>query len=321
MSVPKFSFCKLAVIREQSMQGSASRKTIPWLVILILFTLFFSFSTEGVISAQPVETLTVTFIDVGQGDSSLLSTSNGTDILIDAGPKSAGAAVLALLNAKGITELDVIVISHNHADHLGGLVAVLQSPITVGQVLYNGNLCTTQICQGVWAAMANRGLTPQAVDAGDSFSWGSVTSAMLNPQSPGTGDEDENEDSIVMHVAFYEVDLLYTGDIGFTTETLLLGRGVLVPVEVLKVAHHGSAGSTSTAFLSAVTPGVSVISVGAENAYDHPSEETLDRLAASGTDVHRTDLAGTISFRFNPDGAQIVPILIYLPLMTTGGDQ
>lgn len=300
------------------MQGSASRKTIPWLVILILFTLLFSFSTEGVISAQPVETLTVTFIDVGQGDSSLLSTSNGTDILIDAGPKSAGAAVLALLNAKGITELDVIVISHNHADHLGGLVDLLQSPIAVGAVLYNGNACTTLICQDVWAEMGTRGLTPQAVDAGDSFSWGSVTSAVLNPQSPGTGDE--NEDSIVMHVAFYEIDLLYTGDIGFATETLLLDGGVLPPVEVLKVAHHGSASSTSTAFLTAVTPGVSVISVGAENAYGHPSEETLARLNASGTAVHRTDQAGTISFRFNPDGAQIVPILIYLPLMTAGGD-
>ena len=91
-------------------------------------------------------------------------------------------------------------------------------------------------------------------------------------------------------------------------------------MEVLKVAHHGSAGSTSTDFLAAVTPGVSVISVGAENAYDHPSEETLSRLADSGTDVHRTDQAGTITFKFNPDGAQIVPLLIYLPLMTGGGD-
>lgn len=300
------------------MQGSASRKTIPWLVILVLFTFLFSFSTEGVISAQPVETLAVTFIDVGQGDSSLITTSGGVDILIDAGPKSAGIAVVSFLTDKGITELEVIVISHNHADHLGGLVAVLQSPIVVGQILYNGSTCTTLICQEVWAEMGKRGITPQPVRSGDAFTWGSVTSTVLNPQPVPTGDE--NEDSIVMQVVFYETDLLYTGDIGFSTETTLLDAGVLNPVEVLKVAHHGSAASTSTEFLSAVTPLNSVISVGANNSYGHPSEEMLDRLTAAGTALHRTDLDGTISFRFSPDGSEIVPVLIYLPVMMSGGE-
>lgn len=299
------------------MPGRTSRKTIPWFITLVLLTLIFSFSTEAVISAQPVETLEVTFIDVGQGDSSLLSTSSGTDILIDAGPKSAGAAVVSFLNAKGITELDVIVISHNHADHLGGLVALFQSPIAVGTVLHNGNACETLICQEVRLEMGKRGITPQAVDSGDSFTWGPVTSAILNPQSPPTGDE--NEDSVVMHVAFYEADVFYTGDIGFSTETILLNAGVLSPVEVLKVAHHGSAASTSTEFLTAVTPQVSVISVGAENSYGHPSDEALDRLDASGTAVHRTDLAGDISFILNSEGIIQEPILIYLPLMLSGG--
>jgi len=300
------------------MPGSISRRQTLRLVAFVLFALTFSLSPKGVISAQPAETLAVTFIDVGQGDSSLLRTSTGTDILIDAGPESAGETVLSFLNAKGITELDVIVISHNHADHLGGLVAVLQSPIAVGQILYNGNDCTSLICQEVWVEMGKRGIIPQVVDAGDAFTWGSVTSLVLNPQAAATGDE--NEDSVVLDLDFYETDLLYTGDIGFATETVLLDAVLLTPVELLKVAHHGSAGSTSTDFLAAVTPQISAISVGAENAYGHPSEETLTRLTASGAEVRRTDLEGNISFVFSEDGLALEPLLIYMPLMMAGGD-
>ena len=301
------------------MPGCGSRKFISWFITLILIILRYPFSAEGVISAQPTETLEVTFIDVGQGDSSLLRTSSGIDVLIDAGPESAGDGVLSFLNSKGVTELDVIVISHNHADHLGGLVAILQSPIDIGVVLFNGNTCTTLICQEVWVEIEKREITPQAAAAGDSFTWGSLTSAVLNPQSTGSGDE--NEDSIVLHVDFYEVDLLYTGDIGFATETALLDAAALTPVEVLKVAHHGSATSTSAEFLDAVVPQKAVISVGVENTYGHPSEETLTRLADSGAAVHRTDLVGTTSFRFSPDGAEIVTLLIYLPLMRHGSGQ
>jgi competence protein ComEC len=301
------------------MPGSASKKNIKRLFTLVCLTLIFSFSVEEVITAQSVETLEVTFIDVGQGDSALITTSSGVDILIDAGPKSAGETVVSLITAKGITELDVVVISHNHADHIGGLLALLQSPIFVEEILYNGAACTTLICQDVWTEMGFRGITPQAVRSGDSFNWGPVTSVVLNPQPDLTGDE--NEDSVVMQVDFYETNLLYTGDIGFSTETALLEAGMLNPVEVLKVAHHGSAASTSAEFLSAVTPLDSVISVGASNAYGHPSEETLGRLAAAGTAVYRTDLEGTFSFRFSPDGSQIVPILIYLPVMMAGGHE
>ena len=299
------------------MPGNPSKKHTAWFIILVLIV--FLFSTHEVTTAQPVETLVVTFIDVGQGDSSLLRTSSGTDILIDAGPESAGETVLSFLTAEGITELDVIVISHNHADHLGGLVEVLQSPITVGQILYNGNDCTTLICQDVWAEIGKRGMTPQAVDAGDSFTWGSVTTAVLNPQTTATGDE--NEDSIVMHVDFYEVDLLYTGDIGSAAETTLLDSGALIPIELLKVAHHGSDASTSSEFLTAVTPQVAVISVGAENAYGHPGEETLNRLVDLEIAVHRTDLEGTLTFTFLPEGFAPEPILIYFPLIRSKGEK
>ncbi len=279
---------------------------------MIAILLLFSLSIGQQISAQALDTLEVSFIDVGQGDSSLLSTANGWDILIDAGPESAGPAVLAFLNAKGITELDAIVISHNHADHLGGLVDLLQSPIVIGEVLYNGLACTTLICQDVWAEMGKRGITPQAVNAGDTFVWGPLDAAVLNPQAAPTGDE--NEDSVVLHLDFYETDLLYTGDIGFSTESILIDASVLNPVDLLKVAHHGSAYSTSSNFLAAVAPQDSVISVGAGNPYGHPSDETLSRLISSGTTLHRTDLVGDILFTYYSEAPTPNEISVFLPL-------
>ena len=129
-----------------------------------------------------------------------------------------------------------------------------------------------------------------------------------------------NGTSIVLAVSLGRQRILLTADLEDDHDADLLE---IIPDDghrwdLLKVAHHGSAYSTSEAFLSAVTPQHSVISVGAENAYDHPSEETLGRLDASGTAVHRTDLDGTITFRFSPDGSEIAPILIYLPVMMSG---
>jgi len=261
-------------------------------IIFLLTTIFFLCEFQEV-SAQSSEELLVTFIDVGQGDSSLLSTSSGFDILIDGGPSSAGQTVLSYLNAQGITNLEVIVISHLHADHIGGLIEVLQSGINVETIIYNGSSCATITCQDVWTEIGLRGITPIAVDAGDYFNWGSISTTILNPQPSPTGDE--NEDSVVMDVTFSDERLLYTGDIGFSTETLLMNQGVLAVTDILKVAHHGSAYSTSFDFLNITNPINAVISVG-ENSYGHPSPDTLIRLGNSGATTYRTDLVGNIIF-------------------------
>ena len=302
------------------MMGSRHQSQLKYITCLaaIFFYLVFSFIPgNDPVVAQPLDQLYVTFIDVGQGDSSLLRTSNGLNLLIDAGPTSAGQTVVSYLNAQGITSLDVIVISHNHEDHIGGLLAIFQSEIHAGLVLYNGNSCMTIICQNVWAAMADREIIPAAVLAGDSFVWDTIAVDILNPRPTPTGDE--NEDSIVMNVTFYDHHLLFTGDIGFSTETLLIGNGVLQTQDVLKVAHHGSAYSTSTAFLNVVMPENAVISVGASNSYGHPSSDTLNRLSASGARLYRTDFDGNVTFSFDstPQEETLVE-RIYLPLVYYG---
>ena len=210
----------------------------------------------------------VTFIDVGQGDSSLLSTSSGFDILLDGGPRHSGDEVLSYLTSSGVDDLEVVVISHQDADHIGGLIDVFQSTIEIDSVIYNGNACTTNTCQSLWGEVAKRGITPIVVDAGDTFNWGPITTTVLNPQITPTGDE--NEDSVVMELSFSDVGILYTGDIGDSTENILLNQGVLNPVDNLKVAHHGSKNSTSMDFFYTTTPENAVISVG-QNSYGHPA--------------------------------------------------
>lgn len=281
--------------------------------ITLLLTLVI-FPVIDPVKAQPYDVLHVTFIDVGQGDSALLRTDSGTTILIDAGPRSAGNTVVSFLDIEGITTLDVLVLSHNHEDHIGGVVDVLNAGIEIHLVLYNGNDCTTNICHTVWAGMSDRGIVPNAVRTGDTFTWGAITSEILNPQPIPTGNE--NEDSIVMTTVFYNHSLLFTGDIGFTTETRLINQTVLRKQDVLKVAHHGSAYSTSTAFLDLVKPNDAIISVGVNNAYGHPSSETLSRLADSGANIFRTDLDGNVTFAFiGVEQAQPVETQVYLPLI------
>ncbi len=259
--------------------------------------------------------LYVSYIDVGQGDSILFRVPDGTDILIDGGPVAAGPTVVAYLQQQGVDDIEIMMLSHADSDHVGGLIAVLQSSIPVEAVIYNGQHGTTTTYNALLLQMQARGLTPTPVHVGDAFNWGAMDVAVFNPQLPL--DDDTNENSVVARLSYGNNRFLFTGDIGISTEQDILALGTPITADVLKVSHHGSKYASSAAFLAAVSPTYAIISVG-DNSYGHPTQDTLDRLAAVGAIVYRTDLMGTVVMV--GDGNMVGPVhdlsySVYLPLV------
>ncbi len=234
------------------------------------------------------EVLTMHFIDVGQGDAILIDKGD-TDILVDGGPSSTN--VLAYLQGQDIADIDLLVATHPHADHIGGLPDVL-AQYQVSEIWVDGDTATSQTYQKFAAAVASEGATVHKVARGYTTQMNGLDIAVLNPTSQLT--DDPNEDSVVLRLTCGEVSVLLAGDATSDSEASMLAAGLALDSDVLKVGHHGSSTSTSAAFLAAVTPKDAVISVGAGNTYGHPHQETLDRLTAAGATVHRTDQDGTV---------------------------
>jgi competence protein ComEC len=259
--------------------------------LIVLGLLLFTWA-QG--RSEPAGTLVVSFINVGQGDAALLQDSNGFVVLIDGGVAAQGPVVLEYLRARGVAAVDVLVASHADADHIGGLIAVLLADdIPVRAVVYNGYEGTTQTWANFISAVAAEGLTPTAANFPSIFTWGDMTAHVLNPL-PGLTNPDTNAASVVLRIDYGDFNLLFTGDINATVEAQVVARGTPLASEILKVAHHGSASSSSALFLSAAGAQESVISVGANNPYGHPRPEVLERLTQAGANIWRTDRHGNV---------------------------
>lgn len=245
-------------------------------------------------SPQADPSLQVFYINVGQGDSILIHDSSGFDVLIDGGKTSAGQTVLAFLRSKAIDDIDVMLVTHADADHVGGLIDVLEaSDIPVEQVLYNGYPGDTTTWNNFATAVTAEGLTLTAAQFPQVYTWGLATAHILNPAS-GLGDPETNDASVVVLLEHGSNRYLFTGDIDSAIEATIVARQTPVAADVLKVPHHGSAYGSSAAFLSAVQPDDAVISVGV-NSYGHPDPDTLNRLASAGAIIWRTDQNGSIT--------------------------
>jgi competence protein ComEC len=269
-------------------------------------------------SPTPPLALTVHFIDVGQGDAILID-SGDTDILVDGGRTS--ASVLAYLQGQGIADIDLLVATHPDADHIGGLTDVL-AQYQVNEIWVNGDTATSQTYQDFAAAVTAEGATVREPTRGYFTQMDGLSIDVLNPTSQRTGDS--NEDSVVFRLVCGEVSVLLTGDATSDSEASMLAAGLTLDSDVLKVAHHGSRYSTSTPFLAAVTPEDAVISVGAGNTYGHPHQETLDRLAAHGVTVYRTDEDGTVvltsdcnTYSIMTTGPAVTPTVTPVPSPTS----
>lgn len=235
--------------------------------------------------------VTVSYIDVGQGDSELVRSPSGNDMLIDAGPTTASSAVVSYLQQEGISRVDIVVVTHPHEDHYGGMTAVLNT-FPVGEFLNCGYPANASGYQAVLALAAKDGAPPQAVKAGDTISFDPTVSVQVLSPSTLTG-SDLNQDSVVLKMTYGNVIWLFTGDGGEPVENQYAHAAG--HIDILKAAHHGSCTSSYASFLLTVHPEVSVISVGANNPYGHPCAATISRLQQFGSKVYRTNLDGTIT--------------------------
>lgn len=235
-------------------------------------------------------TLTVTWLDVGQGDAAVIQ-CGGQTMLIDGGKPEKSSYIYAWLQQHGLSYLDVIVATHVDADHIGGLSGALNYA-SVGTAYCPETTGTTETFQSFVKYLAQQGKQITVPTAGETFALGGAQVQILGPLH---GAEDSNDNSIVLKVNFGATSFLFTGDAERAEEQDLLNAGVNLQSTVLKVGHHGSDTSTSYPFLRAVAPQYAVISVGAGNSYGHPTEAVLSRLRDAGVTTFRTDLQGEIT--------------------------
>lgn len=234
----------------------------------------------------------VHFIDVGQGDAILIET--GTEsMLIDAGENNKGTVVTDYLKLHNITELDYVIGTHPHSDHIGGLDTVLNE-FPVGQVILPSVVHTTKTYEDVLDTVDKKGLKIKAPTPEDRYQLGSAEFVILAPNSD-TYDE-INDYSITIKLIFGENSFLLTGDAEKFSEKEMLDKGYDLSADVLKLGHHGSSTSTDLKFLDAINPDHTVISVGQDNDYGHPHVETMQALLERNTKVYRTDFQGTVVF-------------------------
>lgn len=236
------------------------------------------------------ENLTVYFLDVGQGDSILLE-YNGKAMLVDAGERDQGSGVSAYLHAHDISSIDYVVATHPHADHIGGMDEVLGS-FQVGHFIDSGFPHTSKTYENMLTTINEKNIPFEVAEKGEKIEFDpAVDVEVLNP-GPQYSD-DLNENSVVLKVSYGEVSFLLMGDAGLETEENLMNAGYDLDSDILKVGHHASRSGSGKAFISAVSPEISVIEVGAGNDYGHPHPEILERLQKVSR-VYRTDLDGSI---------------------------
>jgi competence protein ComEC len=278
--------------------------------ILILLPLLLGITPT---KAEPSNALmTIAFIDVGQGDATLIRDGNGFDVLVDGGRKSASDDLLEYIRQVGVDDLEVVLATHADSDHIGGLIAVLEAvDIPVENVYFNGYPGDTQTWTEFSSAVTSTGLSLNQAQFPETYSWGGINVQVINPL-PSMVDPDQNKASIVLLLDYAQVTVLLPADIDSSVENQLSSRTVSLQADILKVAHHGSKFSTSQSFLQDVLPQEAVISVGA-NPHDHPTIETLTRLAEIGANIWRTDYFGTVLLTSNGESYEMLPKLTFLP--------
>lgn len=284
---------------------------MKWLIFVLLMAL--GWQTSHLAQKLNPPALKLTFFDVGQGDAVLIQTPLGKNYLYDTGVwspygNSGERVLIPHLQAEGISRLDGIFLSHPHADHIGGLLPLIEEPaVSIGQIYDSGFEVHSAIFAGYRVAAREHEIPVTVPEAGDVIWLDDLTPAFILGPLPGLSTSNPNEHSMVMQVHYGEQNILFTGDAEKQAEQLLARKyGSLLASEIYKAGHHGSRSSSLDEFLQHVKPEKVVVSNGLNNRHGHPHPEASSRLKAHTDQLRFTALQGAVQLEVYENSYHLV---------------
>ena len=294
----------MAFRRMSNTRGSFRGVIIFVCILAVIVTAALSF--RFLRPATDTDYLEIRFLDVGQADSALIQSKNGT-VLIDTGYRDSGAYLGNVLRECG-GKISCLILTHPHGDHIGGTLYVLEH-CDVELVILPPVPGEDTRYDAILEEIEEQDIPTRTLSHGEGFEMGRARFTFLAPLKTYT---EENDNSYVIRLDYGEISALFTGDAEADSErdqVKLYGaaEGGPLDVDILKVGHHGSASSTTDTYLRAVMPTYAVISCGMGNDYGHPHKEVTNRLTKAGILILRTDLAGNIHFRTDGETIELLP--------------
>lgn len=265
-----------------------------------LFILLCSITLQIPVVGYAAEPLSVYFVDVGQGDATLLHQPGKCSILVDAGPADAAPRLATLLHDRGIRSLDYLVVTHPHPDHFGGVPELMKS-VLIREISDNGDANPEDPAFANYSRQVYD-IPYSVVAQGDSWQCGDLEVEVLHPTYSYSGGGNFNNRSLALSIRYNDFRLALMGDVAAAGEKELLKYNSLGQAMVVKLGHHGAADGTSIPLLERLRPRVAVISVGRNNRIQAPAPAVLGRLAEFNVRTYRTDIDGTIHLKVAENG-------------------